>query len=1027
MVELQRAGPSPKKGETADNAGKNKLMAESLLAMEDRVRSGEKFSDEDAKLLHSIVQLPEADGKLIKRLAEAFINQLDGTQFNQLSQKWAENFHEALGRTDSNREIHTKTYKELTREEIRELKRRGIFREIQSGQRKIPRKFRKMLDRAKESVSGPDYVSAANDVEGYVDVRSKISFAVEYWVIRNKKFKESWDRLSPIPPPQVFILKGNSGSGKTTIAKAAIREAVLKASKKPLPVTVHEIDAHGILEKYVGEPERKLGKVLKEAMDKPSIILLDEAQGLTSETRGGGFGDNVDSQITGRINDVITKALDKMKGERTVLILTTNMPGIMSEAIRRRAAGGGIIDLDQRVDDETLVKIASKLLKKYKIDDIDPHALVEHIKKGIKGQGRAYLTPADISNQFAIASDDKMENVYAVLRDPEASKNAKPIKLDMNDLKNVAKLKEYSDGPQHRDLRDIITKIKPTETLADVGGLEDIKGPLYRWLLDALDPTQAEEGRSEGIKPTKGVLLTGPPGTGKTHLTKAVVGELAKSAHLDVQIITIKGSQLHDKFYGETSRKLREVFAEARKHTPAIIFIDEIDAIAASRSMQNTLQEGVNTLLTEMDGPVPLEGVVVIGTTNRPDMIDDGFKRPGRFDRIIEITPPKNDAERREIIAVHLKKAKGALDPSITPQTVLSLFKRRTFTPAGIERIVSDAIQLRRDELTTAAEVSKLAAAPIDEHAVNVWNISKKEVKRLYARLGITGEVPASIGELKPEVLEKLRTINKDNYKLTTAHFSEAVDQMRNLNLEEARRMMADLRSGAAIGKVYGLTATSDGRGGGSGTEGVVTPIECYLDTEGLHPGTANVNGSEIDDSIKVSAKHGMLFLDNVVGHAMRSYEFNIELVSPSKGADQKAVSGPSAGAAITLSEYSRITGIPVTPEAVITGGMTQFGEIVKVGGLDYRGMGKIVAALNTSGVKMLVMPESNYNDLSTEEKENLEKDGLKLVPAKTFWDVTKAVLGLEEQQAREALAKAIETERLKLLKREEQDSPVNQ
>ena len=146
----------------------------------------------------------------------------------------------------------------------------------------------------------------------------------------------------------------------------------------------------------------------------------------------------------------------------------------------------------------------------------------------------------------------------------------------------------------------------------------------------------------------------------------------------------IRGAQIVKPYHGQTEKIIIDIFDEARKNAPSIIIIDELDALTLKRELGGSLG-AVTTLLSEMGGLKPLEGVVVIGTTNKLQLVDEAFLRAGRFDRIIEVPPPRNDGERIEIIRVHLNKCRSFLDASVTEEKVLELFGKRTFTPAKIE------------------------------------------------------------------------------------------------------------------------------------------------------------------------------------------------------------------------------------------------------------------------------------------------------------------------------------------------------
>ncbi len=193
---------------------------------------------------------------------------------------------------------------------------------------------------------------------------------------------------------------------------------------------------------------------------------------------------------------------------------------------------------------------------------------------------------------------------------------------------------------------------RPTVTYADIGGLQEQIEELKETVEYPL--TRPEDFRAVGIEPPKGILLIGPPGTGKTLLAKAVA-ERTKAT-----FIHIVGSELVQKYIGEGSRIVRELFDMAREKAPSIVFIDEIDSIGAKRleiatSGDREVQRTLMQLLAELDGFDPIGDVKVIAATNRVDILDDALLRPGRFDRVIEIPMPTKEA-REAIFKIHTKR-----------------------------------------------------------------------------------------------------------------------------------------------------------------------------------------------------------------------------------------------------------------------------------------------------------------------------------------------------------------------------------
>ncbi|PWV36668.1 MAG: AAA family ATPase, partial [Desulfurococcaceae archaeon] len=236
---------------------------------------------------------------------------------------------------------------------------------------------------------------------------------------------------------------------------------------------------------------------------------------------------------------------------------------------------------------------------------------------------------------------------------------------------------------------DIVIKPEPVKEIAeriprvtweDIGDLEEAKARLRE--IVELPMRHPELFRHLGIEPPKGVLLYGPPGVGKTLLAKALANEVG------AYFIAINGPEIMSKFYGESEQRLREIFEEARKNAPAIIFIDEIDAIAPKREevVGEVEKRVVAQLLTLMDGLAERGRVIVIGATNRPDAVDPALRRPGRFDREIEIPPPDKKA-RREILAVHTRSV--PLDESVNLDRIAEM--THGYTGADLAALVKEA------------------------------------------------------------------------------------------------------------------------------------------------------------------------------------------------------------------------------------------------------------------------------------------------------------------------------------------------
>jgi transitional endoplasmic reticulum ATPase len=230
-------------------------------------------------------------------------------------------------------------------------------------------------------------------------------------------------------------------------------------------------------------------------------------------------------------------------------------------------------------------------------------------------------------------------------------------------------------------LREVFVE-RPNIHWNDVGGLEQVKAQLREAI--ELPVKNPEAFEKIGIRPLKGILLVGAPGTGKTLLAKAVATERESN------FISVKGPEIFNKFVGESERAVRELFRKARMAAPCIIFIDEIDSIAPARDVDGgdtmVTERVVVTLLTEMDGLKETKNIFVLAATNRPDVIDPALLRPGRFDKIIEIPMP-DEPTRTAIFKVHTKNMPLAKDVSLEELSK----QTENYTGAEIENLIREA------------------------------------------------------------------------------------------------------------------------------------------------------------------------------------------------------------------------------------------------------------------------------------------------------------------------------------------------
>jgi len=445
---------------------------------------------------------------------------------------------------------------------------------------------------------------------------------------------ELFEKLG-VEAPKGVLLYGPTGTGKTLLAKAVAGET-----------NSHFISLSGpeIFGKYYGESEERLREIFKQAEGgAPSIIFIDEIDSIAPKR------EEVTGEVEKRVVSQLLTLMDGMKSRgKVVVIAATNRPDSLDPAIRRpgrfdREIEIGIPDEEGRKEILDIHTRGMPLNDKVNLDQI---AKVTH---GFVG--------ADLE---ILAKEAAMRSLRRILPELDLEEEKIPAKILQKivitdeDFKNA--LKEVRPSA----LREVLVQI-PNVTWDDVGGLESLKEELLESVEWPLKHKEAFE--HTGVTPPKGILLHGPPGTGKTLIAKAV-------AHTtESNFISIKGPELLSKWVGESEKGVREVFRKARQAAPCIIFLDEIDAIAPARSSgssdSHVTERVVSQILTEIDGLEELHNVLVIGATNRVDIVDSALLRPGRFDRIIEVPLPDSKG-RESIFKIHTKKKPLAEDVNLT-------------------------------------------------------------------------------------------------------------------------------------------------------------------------------------------------------------------------------------------------------------------------------------------------------------------------------------------------------------------------
>ena len=504
-----------------------------------------------------------------------------------------------------------------------------------------------------------------------------------------------------IDPPKGVLLHGPPGTGKTLLARAVAGESEAQ---------FFHIAGPEIMGRYYGESEERLRKVFQEAQQNaPSIIFIDEIDSIAPKREEAG------GETERRVVAQLLTLLDGLEPRQNVVVIgATNRPEALDEALRRPG----------RFDREIVVGVPNHEGRRQIL--------------GIHTRGMPFTEDVDLDELARITYGFVGADLSALAREAaiEALRRNLP-QIDLREREIPAEVLEnlvvgrddFLDALrriQPSALREIMVQV-PDVHWDDVGGLHDVKQAMREGI--ELPLKSPEAFRRLGIRPAKGFLLFGPPGTGKTLLAKAVAREA------EANFVATKSSDLLSKWYGESEKQVSRLFRRARQVAPTVIFIDEIDALAPQRGgglgEPAVTERVVNTILAEMDGLEEMQGVVVIGATNRPTLLDPALLRPGRFDELIYIPVPEEEGRLR-ILEIHTRKMPLGGDVD------LAEIARRTrgYTGADLENLVRRAgLQALRENVETNEVPMRFFDEAVKETNPSVTPEMEKDYERIVQHL----------------------------------------------------------------------------------------------------------------------------------------------------------------------------------------------------------------------------------------------------------------------------------------------------
>ena len=532
------------------------------------------------------------------------------------------------------------------------------------------------------------------------------------------RYPELFERLG-VEPPKGVLLHGPPGTGKTRLARAVANES---------DAQFFLINGPEIMGSAYGESEQRLREIFEEATKSaPSIVFIDEIDSIAPKR------DRVQGEAEKRLVAQLLTLMDGLEARANlVIIAATNRPEAIDEALRRPG----------RFDREIVVGVPDERGRR-EILGIHTRGMPLGDKVDLAELARTTFgfVGADLA---ALTREAAIEAVRRIM--PRLNLEERTIPAEVLDTLSVTRedFMEALKRVQPSAMREVMVQA-PTVRWEDVGGLDTAQMKLKEGVeLPLKDP---DAFRRLGIRPAKGFLLYGPPGTGKTLLAKAVAREA------EANFIATKSSDLLSKWYGESEQQITRLFQRARQVAPTVIFIDELDSLVPARGgglgEPQVIERVVNTILAEMDGLEELQSVVVIGATNRPNLVDPALLRPGRFDELIYVGVP-DKAGRRRILGIHTAKMPLAADVDLDDVAA----RTDRFTGADLGDVVRRAglIALRRSIGASEGDMAAFDEA-LTEARASVTPEMERDYEQIAAKLKQEAAAIQPIGFIAPGML----------------------------------------------------------------------------------------------------------------------------------------------------------------------------------------------------------------------------------------------------------------------------------
>lgn len=495
-----------------------------------------------------------------------------------------------------------------------------------------------------------------SDIGDYDSVKKELKDAI-LMPLQRKDISVAYN----IKPPKGILLFGPPGTGKTLLMRALAKE---------LEVGFYYVKASQLLSQYFGESEKNVAEIFSIARkNAPAVLFFDEIDAI-GKSREYARGD----EAAARVLSTMLEEMDGLTSDNNVLVVgATNVPHMLDKALIRPGRLDKIIYMPLP-DMEGRLKILQVQTKGIPLDKgVDLKLLAKKTER---------FSGADIGNLCKEAT--RLAANRAVQKERIIPVTMEDFMMVLGSVKPSTTLSMIDDYERfkldyERRVGEREKEKEKTVTWEDVIGLDDVR----RMLKEAIEVPLLHEELLEkyDVKPSKGVLMFGPPGCGKTLIVKAAANEMK------VNVFVVSGADLLKKGYEGAVAIIKETFNRARENPPAIVFIDEIESVAPSRNLYSSkyVEDVVTQILQEMDGMKELKNVVLIGATNRPEMLDKALMRPGRLDKIVFIPPPLKE-QRVEMFKKFLAKVPKE-DINYVQLAVMS----EGFTGADISSVCQEA------------------------------------------------------------------------------------------------------------------------------------------------------------------------------------------------------------------------------------------------------------------------------------------------------------------------------------------------